>query len=118
MQTSPDASTISGAHCRALFERSGELEDLEQAIQVNQQAVTLTPDGHAGKPMYLSNLGITLQSRFERSGELEDLEQAIQVNQQAVTLTPDGHAGKPMYLNNLGGSIAEPIQKIGRAGRS
>ncbi len=105
MQSSLHASTIWGMHCKSRFERSGELEDLEQAIQVNQQAVNLTPDGHADKPRRLNNLGGALQSRFKRSGEWEDLEQAIQLNQQAVNLTPDGHADKPMYLNNLGGAL-------------
>ncbi len=49
MQTSLRASTIWGQHCRGDLKRSGELEDLEQAIQLNQQAVNLTPDGHADK---------------------------------------------------------------------
>ncbi len=45
MLISPDASTISGGALQSRFKRSGEWEDLEQAIQVNQQAVNLTPDG-------------------------------------------------------------------------
>ncbi len=72
-------------HYRAAIEQLGELEDLEQAIQVIQQATHLTPDGHAAKPGYLNSLGISLQIRFERLGELEDLEHAVQVLQQAIT---------------------------------
>ncbi len=100
-------------YCRGDIERSGELEDLEQAIQLKQQAVTLTPDGHADKPTHLNNLGNALQRRFERSGELEDLEQAIQVNQQAVNLTPNGHADKPTHLNNLGNALQRRFERSG-----
>ncbi len=51
-----------GGALQSRFKRSGELGDLEQAIQVNQQAVNLTPDGHADKPRRLNNLGGALQS--------------------------------------------------------
>src|ERR1700761_1886493 len=75
------------------FEQSGNPSDVDEAISNQQQAVSLTPDGHEAKPMRLNNLGISFQSRFRRTGELSDLEQAISIQQVAVSLTSDGHAG-------------------------
>ena len=39
--------------------------------------MNLTPDGHADKPLVLSNLGSSFLHRFERSGDLADRARAI-----------------------------------------
>ncbi|THU78368.1 hypothetical protein K435DRAFT_811616, partial [Dendrothele bispora CBS 962.96] len=88
------------------FECLGELKDLENAIDVKQQAVDLTPDGHDDRAGRLNNLGSAFQSRFERLGELKDIE-------NAVDLTPDGHADKAALLNNLGTAFFRRFECLG-----
>ena len=102
-----------GVSFRCRFRHTGDLADLSEAIQKQQCAIQLTPDGLAGLPGRLSNLGISLQSRFERTGDLTDISEAIIVQQRAVKLTPDGHANLPALLNNLGNSF---IRRFGRTG--
>jgi hypothetical protein len=51
------------------FERSGEMKDLEEAIDTARRAVQSTPPDHPGLAMYSNNLGNWLGRRFERSGE-------------------------------------------------
>ncbi|KAF6753675.1 CHAT domain-containing protein [Ephemerocybe angulata] len=87
------------------FERTGNLSDMTEGILMLQQAVDITPDGHASKPGLLNNLGASLTHRFERTGQLSDIVGAISVQQQAVARTPHGHADLPGYLSNLGNSF-------------
>ena len=87
--------------------------DIEKAISSLEDAVRLTPDGHADKPIRLSNLGISLLTRFECLGEIGDIERAISNLQDAVELTPDGHADRPTRLSNLGLSMRARFERLG-----
>jgi len=87
-----------------LYERSGQLEDLDASISNSRKAVQLTEDGHPNnlKPRVLGNLGISQFSRYQCFGELTDVEESIINLRNAVTLTEDEHPDKPLYLSNLG----------------
>jgi len=87
------------------FERIGNLPDILEAIAVLQQAVHLTPNGHAYMPALLNNLGISFACRFERTGDFSDVSEAIAVHQRAVQLTPNGNADMPDLLDSLGNSL-------------
>ncbi|KIJ31933.1 hypothetical protein M422DRAFT_266300 [Sphaerobolus stellatus SS14] len=87
---------------KSRFKHRGQLEDLDNAIENQQQALNLTPDGHPGKAGRLSSLGHSFWTRFEHLGQLEDLENVIADQQQALNLTPDGHPGKAGRVSNLG----------------
>ena len=69
------------------FECLGDIDDLDEAITVQQQAFGLTPDHHPHKAGRLDNLRISLLTRFARLGDIGDLDEAITVQQQAVRLT-------------------------------
>jgi tetratricopeptide (TPR) repeat protein len=79
----------------ARYERTGRLEDLEEAIRVFREAVEATPPGSPDRPGYLNNLGNGLRARYERTGRLEDLEEAIRVFREAVEATPPGSPDRP-----------------------
>ncbi|KAF9059077.1 TPR-like protein [Rhodocollybia butyracea] len=89
------------------YERLGELADLAEAIGLMEQAVGLTPDGHAGKAAQLSNLGLALQRRFVRLKELSDVDQGIRFLQQAVKL------GRGSSLNSLGQAFLSRFEHLG-----
>ena len=94
--------------------RTGDVRPIQSAITLFQEAVDATPVGHPDRPMYLSNLGIALDSRFERTGQPEDLNQAIRVGQQAVDATPVGHPDRPMHLSNLGTALRTRFDRFDR----
>ncbi|KAE9406318.1 TPR-like protein, partial [Gymnopus androsaceus JB14] len=84
------------------FQWSGDISQIENAVQLWEKAAERRPDGHPSKPGLLNNLGSAFKLRFGRLGELSDIESAIFALKQAVELTPDGHADKPGWVNNLG----------------
>ncbi|KAF6764575.1 CHAT domain-containing protein [Ephemerocybe angulata] len=95
------------------FETTGVLSTLNDGISFVQQAVDMTPQGHADLPSRLNNLGGMLLRRFERAGELSDLTNSTTLAQKAVELTPGGHANLPARLNNLGISLARRFERTG-----
>lgn len=80
------------------FEWVGSIDDLDQAIIKNEEAVKATPDQHPNRAGRLNSLGIALQKRFERTGVVEDLDQAISANELAVGATPKNHIYHASYL--------------------
>lgn len=45
----------------------GSVDDLNTAVEVNEEAIELTACDHPDRVMYLNNLGNALESRFERA---------------------------------------------------
>ncbi len=95
------------------FVRTGDLDDICEAIQCEQRAVGLTPDGHDDLPGKLANLGNSFVDRFGHTGDLDDISEAIQYLQRAVQLIPDGHPLLPMSLSNLGNAFSHRLQRTG-----
>lgn len=85
-----------------LFERTGQMGDLEEAISTASQAVNSTPVNHPDYAERLDKLGVLLQSRFEHTGQIGDLEGAISTARQAVNSTPVDHPDHVGRLDNLG----------------
>ncbi|PVF92043.1 TPR-like protein [Serendipita vermifera] len=118
-----------GSSFQVRFKRLENLADLDNAILHQQQAVNLTPDnhailqyqkavnltaaGHPAKPMWLTNLGTSLEARFSEFGSLDDIDNAIVQLRMAVDLTSDSHPNKPSYLGNLGASLANRFRRLG-----
>jgi len=88
------------------YQRTGNIQFLQDAITAFLQAVGATPAGHAGWHALLSNLGTALQDRFERTAQRADLDQAITLFREAADNAPGGHSDQPMYLSKLGTALA------------
>jgi len=69
------------------FGRTGDLNDICEAVSAQQRAVRLTPDSHPDKPRWLSNLGNSFSRRFKYTGDSSDVENAITVYRQCATIT-------------------------------
>jgi CHAT domain-containing protein/tetratricopeptide (TPR) repeat protein len=80
----------------------GRLGDLDRALSLWQEAVSLAPADSPERPAFLTNLGIGLRDRFLRTGHMRDLEESIRVCRQAVSLTSANSPELPSRLNNLG----------------
>lgn len=73
------------------FGQSARIEDLEEAISLNREAVTLCPLGHPDRSTSLNNLASDLGTLFDQSGRMEDLEETISLDREALTRRPLGH---------------------------
>src|SRR5262249_54632346 len=73
------------------FQRTGHIDDVNQAIVLEHMAIELTSEELPEHPGRLNHLGAALQSRFERAGSMDDLDRAIEINEQAVKLTSEDH---------------------------
>jgi tetratricopeptide (TPR) repeat protein len=67
------------------------MEDLENAIKYNHEALTLRPSGHPYRHFSLTNLGNAFFYRYKGLGSMEDLNNAMKHFDEAITLCPSGH---------------------------
>lgn len=95
------------------FERQGDLNDLDKAIQSASKAVVATPRDHPTRHGILNNTSNLFQKRFERLGTLDDLEKAIQASEEVVTGTPTGHVDRPGRLSNMGNQYLRRYRRLG-----
>ncbi|KAG8815416.1 hypothetical protein FRC17_000719, partial [Serendipita sp. 399] len=95
------------------FDRSGNLESLEQAISGFELVAGMVSEDDPVRLSTLQNLGSSLLRRFERLGKVEDLEKAIAQEEAVLMLTPDGHPDKPSRLSNLGSSLIARFERLG-----
>jgi len=95
------------------YARTGDLGDLEEAIQVSREALQLTPPNSPDRPSRLNNLGAGLYARHARTGDLDDLEEAIRVFRAALKLTSPNSPNRPRYLNNLGTGLRDRYAQTG-----
>jgi tetratricopeptide (TPR) repeat protein len=68
-----------GVFLGSRYKRTGDMADLEEAIQVDRRAVASTPEDHSDLASCLNNLGNELESRYQRTGDMADLEEANRV---------------------------------------
>ncbi|KAJ7469123.1 CHAT domain-containing protein [Mycena latifolia] len=90
----------------------GDLTDLNESVSTFKAAVSLTPEGHPGKPSRLNNLGTSLHNRFEQLGNLTDLNKAVAIFKAALRLTPEGHPNQSIVLNNLGNCLQDCFNRL------
>jgi tetratricopeptide (TPR) repeat protein len=92
---------------------SGDLEDLNQAVQYLRQRLEQTPSDSGDRPGCLSNLGAILSTRFNQTGNLADLEESIQLCDAAVQQTSPGSPELPSRLTNLGHGLSTRYRMTG-----
>jgi tetratricopeptide (TPR) repeat protein len=98
---SPRATTLATLLNRRFFETTGELEDLDESIELSRQVVAATPAGDERLPGRLSTLGAALAMRAERSGDASTLREAIEAFRAAVEATAPDDEQRAWLLTNL-----------------
>ncbi|KZV72661.1 hypothetical protein PENSPDRAFT_349146 [Peniophora sp. CONT] len=96
----------------ARFEQNGTpdgLEDLQDAIEMLQRAVELSPTDAT----YRCHLADVLRARFQSLDDTEDLTKAIAMSQVALDSTPDDQPNKAIYLSNHAVSLRERYERTG-----
>ncbi|EMT65582.1 Putative 30S ribosomal protein S17P-like protein [Fusarium odoratissimum] len=91
--------------------RTQSLSDLEESIELGQEAVDTTPSQHPNRVRRLDNLADSFGRRHSRTGHMNDLEKAIQIEREVIKVTPDNHPDQPAYLNNLGIRLSHKFSK-------
>ena len=89
------------------------MEDLNEAILLNRDALALRPPGHPGRSASLGNLAVDLSTRFKQLGEMEDLNEAIVLNREALALCPPGHPDRSASLGNLASHLSSRYNQLG-----
>ncbi|KAH8811038.1 CHAT domain-containing protein [Xylogone sp. PMI_703] len=88
------------------YERTHELEPINNAVRFARGAVLKTSSDDPDLPERQNELGVMLESRYERTGSLTDLEEAIKISRQSIMSTSgSGTDDRAMRLNNLGNML-------------
>ena len=86
-------------HYRQL--RAGDPVDLDEAIDLLDEALKLCPSGHPHRALPLDSLGVALYTRYAWLGNNADLDKAIVLLREALGLRPVGHPKRETSLSNL-----------------
>lgn len=98
-----------GVGLHVLSERTGSLADLNAAVGILRDAVTVTPAGSAELPGQRHRLGRALLDRFRYGGARPDLDEAIDV----ARLAADADPGQAMYQWLLGTALRARFEATG-----
>jgi hypothetical protein len=93
----------------------GNVADLEEAVRVTREAVTLLAAGHPDRPSALSNLGGTLSTLFERTGNMSDIDDAVEAGHEAVATTSPSDPELSARLSNYGTALRVRFARTGNA---
>ncbi|MFJ3679956.1 CHAT domain-containing protein [Streptomyces diastaticus] len=72
-----------------------------------------TPDNHAERATYVSNLGDALQARFERTGNQAGSDEAVVAAREALSILTAEHPDRPSYLAKVAVAL---MARFGRTG--
>ena len=84
-----------------IFLETNAIEDIEEAIGIHREALTLRPEGHPDRHWSLFRLAWCLGVRYCKQGTLPDLEEAITLGRAALDLRPEDHPHRSYSLHNL-----------------
>ncbi|CUS09956.1 unnamed protein product, partial [Tuber aestivum] len=96
----------------SIFERMGDLGDLQNAIKYGEEALAATPQDHPDRAGRHRSLGIMLSTRFERMGDPGDLHEAIKHGEEALAATPQDHPQRAGICTILGGLFESRFSRL------
>jgi tetratricopeptide (TPR) repeat protein len=102
----PDRSSSLNNLANAVRTRFGNVEDLEEAIQLHREALELRPAPYPDRSSSLDSLAGVIPARFKQRGNLEDLDEAIQAFEEASVYS----SNSPFTLFPLATHSAKAIQ--------
>jgi hypothetical protein len=99
------------------FDITGELVDLDEAIDLLETALAESAPNDPELPSRLSNLGNALRRRqLRRRGGREDLDRAVSAYERALAATADGDPDRTAYHSNLGNALHQRYDVTGDPG--
>ena len=97
----------------AKFKQGGGTRYIDEAIDLDRQALALCSHGYPERPGLLSQLALHLGDRYNQLGEMRYLEEAIVLDREALSLRLQGHPNRSMFLNNLAGHLSARYNQLG-----
>ncbi|KAF8122050.1 TPR-like protein [Boletus edulis] len=97
----------------AKFKRGEDTSCIDEAIDLDREALELCPPDHPERSSALTWLSNHLSNRYDRIGALRDLEEAIVLTREAFHLFPKGHADRPGSLNKLAARLSARYKYLG-----
>ena len=86
---------------------------IDEAINLDRQALELCPPDHHQRPISLMWLAIHLSHRYNQLGVMADLDEAIDLDRDALSLHLHGHPHRLMSLNNLANRLSARYRQLG-----
>jgi tetratricopeptide (TPR) repeat protein len=106
-----DAKSDLGTAIGIRGERTGALEDIDEAISLARQVLDAARRDHPRQPGFRSNLASALRRRFLATGRLADLDAAVEMARTAAAST--AHPRRSMYLSNLAALLNDRYEHLG-----
>ncbi|KAF4618148.1 hypothetical protein G7Y89_g14960 [Cudoniella acicularis] len=97
------------------FERTGNPNNLAEALRIGQQAADTIPPEHPNLAILLNAQSNLLLCRFEMKGSIEDLDQAIDKIEEAINIIPERNSNSAVYLRNNKADLDKAIRLLGQA---
>ncbi|KAI9567944.1 TPR-like protein [Boletus coccyginus] len=98
----------------AKFEEGRGRSYIEEAIELDREALQLCPPGHPKRSDSLTRLALHLRDRYEQFGGASDFEEAIILGREALPLCPQGHPERSRSLRRLAGGLFTRYKQLGR----
>ncbi|KAF9009688.1 CHAT domain-containing protein [Cyathus striatus] len=86
------------------FLATGNIDDLEEAIALEQRGIQICRDDDPILRQFYSDLGNLFYFRSALTEDLRDMHEGARAHREGVIRTPIGHRDLPGLLNNLGNS--------------
>ncbi|KAF3279141.1 hypothetical protein TWF970_004247 [Orbilia oligospora] len=93
------------------FELTGNLDDLELAIETIKKTITTVPSESSSYSMWQNNLVIYLRERYLRTGNFDDLQMAIHIGEELIRR--DNDPARTGLLNGLIVTFGDRFRKTG-----
>ena len=95
------------------FERTGSMVDLNEAISMGREILSLRPTPHPDRSSSLAHLGLWLLDRFQRTGSIADLEESTSMHRESLSLCPPPHPDHFFLLSHIGLGLVEHFAMTG-----
>ncbi|RSM73153.1 hypothetical protein DMB66_03745 [Actinoplanes sp. ATCC 53533] len=102
------------ADLAARYDRFGEIEALEEAIERLDEAIRLVPPGESRRATLLSNMSIYRRMMFGARADREDLERSVACAAQAAQETAPKDPNRAKHLYNAGVAFRLRFEALGR----
>ncbi|MBQ0829386.1 CHAT domain-containing protein [Streptomyces tagetis] len=94
-----------GMAWQRLYEHTGELADIQQAVVIARRLTRESAVGSADRTMSLHNLAESLRALFGRTGEVRHLREAVDIGRAAVREVPQTDDKRYLPLGGLADSL-------------
>jgi tetratricopeptide (TPR) repeat protein len=105
--------TILAKSLSTRYKSTGDIGLLEEAIDLEREALDLLPIGHPYRSRFYRNLAASLEAQYERTGDVSLLDEAIDLEREALHLCPVRHPDRSTSCGNLAASLKKQYGRTG-----